>query len=393
MADAAGGADGPPVPFNDEDSFKAWMAAGNKYSKKAVAIDDFAEPTEEELELMKAVKPLLSKRNQESVDDVTLSRFCRGYAMLHFAGAEDKVERTAIITNLALDWMREVDFENLPDKKLPKREEFAEIWPTCVSGLTDDKRPVWFATSLGDIKKFTPEEVGMFHAQDMATLHRVKREAATKAGRKYTGLHHLVILDAGWDDGPGLDRALLKYLKNSLIHKCGANTTQHFQPDALSKAFVVNASFFLRALFSFAKLFMEATTAAKYNLYGSDFMDALAEAGIPAESIPMYLGGVAPNPPGLRHKVKVDRGRKTTLTCVVGDWQPADVFLYRVEFPRGECDVSVMLDGVAVDVTGNSADIPLKPHNGHKIVIVFDNKGASSSVQVTLIATVDVTSA
>lgn len=173
------------------------------------------------------------------------------------------------------------------------------IRPTCVCGVSEDKRAVWFATAPGDIKKFTLEEVGAFHTQDMATLTRVKHECAARDNRAFTGLHHFVILDAGWEDGPGIDRGILKYLKQSLIHRCtGANTTQHYQPDALAKAFVVNTPFIYRALFSFAKLFLEATTAAKFNLYGSDFLSALAESGISAEALPMYLGGVAPNPPG-----------------------------------------------------------------------------------------------
>ena len=171
--------------------------------------------------------------------------------------------------------------------------------PTCVSGISRDKRAVWFSTSMGDIRGFSCEEVAKLHAQQFAEVAHVKRRLMEKYERTFTGMHHMVVIDAGWEDGPGIDRHLLKYLKGCLIHTItGANTTQHYQPDALAKAFVINAPFLYRALFSFARMFMEATSAAKYHLMGSDYMPTLEAAGIGPDAIPMYLGGVAPNPKG-----------------------------------------------------------------------------------------------
>eukprot|EP00036_Acanthoecidae_sp_10tr_P002542 CAMPEP_0182928394 /NCGR_PEP_ID=MMETSP0105_2-20130417/15565_1 /TAXON_ID=81532 ORGANISM="Acanthoeca-like sp., Strain 10tr" /NCGR_SAMPLE_ID=MMETSP0105_2 /ASSEMBLY_ACC=CAM_ASM_000205 /LENGTH=418 /DNA_ID=CAMNT_0025066397 /DNA_START=31 /DNA_END=1287 /DNA_ORIENTATION=- len=379
--------DGPVIPFNDEESFKAWMNAGNKNSKKAVAVNDWADPTPEELELMKSVRALLSKRNQD-VDEVTLNRFIRGYGQLHFKGAEDRIERTAIITNLALDWKREVDFASLPDKKFPREAEWDATWPCCVSGLTSNKRVTWFATAPGDLKKFSPAEVGFFHAQDMAELTRTKHEVADREGRKWTGMHHMVILDAGWDGGPGIDRSVLKYLKNSIIHAAtGANTTQHYQPDGLSQAFVVNASFLYRALFSFAKLFMETTTANKFHMYGGEFMPALQEAGIPATAIPLYLGGKAPNPPGLRQKLKVPAGKKVERTIVVDSFRKSDAFVWSARLTKGQCNIAITIGDQSEDGKGELT-MALTPLTEQTITLVFDNSRGGHSAQVEFIATV-----
>eukprot|EP00041_Stephanoeca_diplocostata_P012625 m.211363 g.211363 ORF g.211363 m.211363 type:complete len:401 (-) comp19027_c0_seq6:161-1363(-) len=394
MAEGADSGDKFAPPFHDEESFKAWMASG-KHGKQAPLPDDFKEPDEKELEYMKQLKALLRPEHQQTISDLMLSRFVRGYILLQFANADDKVERAAAITNLALDWYKELKFETeLPDESLPRRDEFEECWPLTFPGETEDKRVVMYSMCPADLKaKFTPEEVGKFHAQDLSRLLRKKRENMEAHSKKFTGNHHVVVIDLGWEKG-SVSRELIKFVKSALMHKTGAMTTQHFCPDALAAGYLINTPFWMRAVWSIAKLFLEATTATKYHVLSSDYMSTLEGAGIRPSSLPMCANGTAPNPPRLQQTVKASYGASHTLTMVVPANATTESVTWTFTATKNNCDFVITATAPGADAatevgkgtveeSGSAVQGSAKIIPGSTVVFLLDNTKGSYSSHIT----------
>merc|ERR1719345_268107 len=101
----------------------------------------------------------------------------------------------------------------------------------------------------------------------------------------------------------------MKYFKSAVLHPKGPNKTQHFFPDALSGAFIVNTPMMYRALWGFAKMFIEPDTARKFQMLGYSFLDELKAGGVEIAGLPMCIGGEGPNPAGFKAKLEGGVGR------------------------------------------------------------------------------------
>lgn len=325
----------PPVPFSNEDEFKAWMKEGSVNEKKAKPPNDLEEPNADELALVEKlktmVKPELLDACAPDAPDLFLSRMLRGYALRNFYGVEDSLERTAVMTNLSLAWRKEIDMPGLPEKKLPKRELWDKMWPQQFEGTTDYGQCIWYMIVPSNFSKdFEEQEAAMLHAQDMATLTKHKADLMIEQNRKFTGNHHVLIIDMNSDRG-SVSKNFMKYFSKVVRHKLGPNTTQHFFPDALKGAFVINTPFMYRAMWSMAGLFMERVTYEKYKLLGSDYMDKLLAAGMKKDSLPMNIGGYGPNPRGYRAKLPDDVKRGTTKEIILKPPRKASKLTWFIE--------------------------------------------------------------
>ena len=109
---------------------------------------------------------------------------------------------------------------------------------------------------------------------------------------------------ANGDGGAGISRAMLRYLKEmgaartadaggsaAASAPLGPSATQHYFPDCLERAVVINAPLLFRALWTVAKRFVEPETAAKYRICGSDYAGVLDAAGIPHDALPRCCAG------------------------------------------------------------------------------------------------------
>jgi hypothetical protein len=300
----------PPLPFHDEASFKTWVTEANSGEKTSTPPGDFEEPGKEELELMGQLKALLTPDVLDLATDLVLSRFVRGYTLRTFVAAPDRVERTAVMVQLSLEWRKQIDMAGLPDKKLPRRAEWDKAWPQTFDGETSKGQTIWYMmVPTNFASSFKPEETALLHAQDMATLSRTKIELMATKGRKFTGNHHALVVDMNSDRG-AVSKSFMKYFKSCVLHPKGPNKTQHFFPDALSGAFIVNTPMMYRALWGFAKMFIEPDTAKKFQMLGYSFLDELKAGGVEIAGLPMCIGGEGPNPAGFKAKVEGGVGRR-----------------------------------------------------------------------------------
>jgi len=305
----------PATPFSDEASFKAWVKSGNKDEKKAVRIQDFETPGEAEKALMDQVRTMINPKHKDTVTDLQISRFCRGYAMCTFWTQEDKAERTAIMLNLALDYIVTNKIAELPDKEMPKQAEWHKAWPQCLPGITANgakSQIIWYTICPTDFsKQFTAEETVQYHLRDMQMVQNKKRATMERKGQQFTGQMHVCISDMNSDRG-AVSKSFIKYFSGAITTKEGPMTTQHYFPDSMACTFVINAPMWVRALWSFGKMFMEPTTAVKFQIFGSSYHEALKQAGIGKDQLPMCCNGTAPNPPG-HHADLGSLGNGTTI--------------------------------------------------------------------------------
>lgn len=351
-------------PFHDEATFKTWNNEGKHHrAPRGITYPKDGEPVsdvEQDLcaKVLENVKPEL----KDQIPEGMINRFVRGYAMRSFAGAPDKVERTALMLNLCLQWRAQQDVDTYVSKEIPRRSEWDDLWPQALSGEDQDGRVVWYSMWPGDIKScMSTEEAHKLHIQDLLRLEKAKDKAnlVMKADNKPILHHHVLVLDLSHEKGE-MSRAMLKFMKDVTMHTLGFSLTQYFFPDVLEKAYVINTPFIFRALWSFAKLFMEAETADKYNLLSSDYLDQLKEGGIPLSSLPMCAGGTAQNPSGLVTKVLVPKeGKEEKVLSLPAEKGKVTVNwkIHKVKDSEPQFEVAIVLQNSNGNTTLRSATV------------------------------------
>jgi hypothetical protein len=324
--------------------------------------------------------------------DGMLTRFVRGYALRSFVAAPDRLERTGVMLNMCLEWRKEVDANRLPFTELAKRAEWDRMKPECFPGLDADGRVVYYIGFPADLTVIPMVEAKQLHFQDMLRLELVK--VHNSQARAAQGLpvrhHHVLILDLGNPDS-ALGRALLNWFKELVSHPKGPSITQHFFPDMLERAVIINAPFLFRALWSVAKLFIEPETAVKYQIVGSSFESTLEGVGISKGTLPMALGGLAPNAPGQMCSLKLGKGAVELAVLHVPVGTTAVKWIV-VQVKGSECTVQVLsqADGEKAVVVGTTFEggVPVNGSSavGTKIIIELQGSAAgSSTVKFTLI--------
>lgn len=147
------------------------------------------------------------------------TRFIRGYALRSYVNAPDRIERTAHMLNLTLEWRKSVDASNLVLKELPSRAEWDKLGPQCFPGSDADGRVLYYMLFPEDLTKIPLENAKKCHFQDMLRLEEVKANASN--ARKAQGLpirhHHVLILDLG-NPNNAMSRSLLNWFKEVVTH-------------------------------------------------------------------------------------------------------------------------------------------------------------------------------
>eukprot|EP00040_Diaphanoeca_grandis_P005721 m.34213 g.34213 ORF g.34213 m.34213 type:complete len:388 (-) comp16947_c0_seq1:62-1225(-) len=373
----------PVTPFHDEKSFKDWVNEANKDEKKATVPADFADPSPEELGLMAEVREMIDPKFKDTVTELQLSRFVRGYAFGTFWTAKDRVERTAIMLNLALHWFDSSGAKGFPDEDFERRNEWDKLWPQTLPGQTENGQIIWFMICPSDISKaFSGEETLKFHIQDMERMGRYKLARMQARNEKYSGQRHVIVCDLNSDRG-SVSKAFANFFKECLVTKEGPMITQNFYPDCLEKTVMINAPFWVRAVWAFAKNLIDATTAAKFHIHGSDYMDALNKVGITEATLPMCVGGTAPNPLGHLAKLgSLSKGKEIELVLVIPEGHTKVKWTFTTDASRS---IAFSLIDSATNKTfasGNveeqkSGEFVVQPKTTVKLVIT--NPGSKSS--------------
>lgn len=339
------------VPFVDEQSFKAWChpaqpsAASRPAREMPPPGQDGTPLTAHEQHLHKQLAQLVRAENKHIVDATPglVARFVRGYVLRSFKTHSDPVDDAAVLLNMSCEWRRSLVASGaahlhaapLDAAELPGRAAWDKLCPQSWNGRDKQGRVVFYSKwcAAAAIDTLPVAKAQPLHFQDMLRLEATKAavSAAAMAAGDTTGQthHHVVVVDmSNGDGGAGISRAMLKYLKaigaatatadgSKEAHPTGPSATQHFFPDVLERAIIINAPLLFRALWSIAKRFMEPETVAKYTICGSEFAGVLDAAGIPPEALPRCCSGygTGPNPTGLVATPTVAKLKRTGATA------------------------------------------------------------------------------
>jgi hypothetical protein len=251
---------------------------------------------------------LIEPANQPIIDATPnmVQRFVRGYTLRTFANHPDPVKHTAVMLNLACQWRQVAAVAATP----PALQTTA--WQNLVQqtwgGRDAAGRVVhyirWPLAALLSLPSATTRAM---HTADLLALEREKdaaSAAAVLAGLHPAPIHHhVMVIDMANDDhGAGVSRAMLKYMQAAASHSAGPSFNMHFFPDVLETAIIINAPLLFRALWTVAKRFLSAETAAKFIICGTEYRSTLQAAGIGPAALPRCCAGfgIAPNPIGVK---------------------------------------------------------------------------------------------
>ena len=177
--------------------------------------------------MMIQLESLVRPELKDGLRDGMATRFVRGYALRSYVNAPDRLDRTAAMLNLTLEWRKEVDAANLAVKEVANRAEWDRLGPQCFPGADADGRVLYYMLFPEDLTKIPLEDAKLLHFQDMLRLEEVKANASKV--RAAAGLpvrhHHVLILDLG-NPQNAMSRSLLNWFKEVITHNKGPSITR-----------------------------------------------------------------------------------------------------------------------------------------------------------------------
>lgn len=88
---------------------------------------------------------------------------------------------------------------------------------------------------------------------------------------------------------------------------------EDFFPEMLQCTWIINTPFMLRAVLKLGLAFVNPITRAKFKIHGDVPYEAMAKEGITKASLPKYLGGTGPDPPGYHYRKNVANSANLVL--------------------------------------------------------------------------------
>ncbi|XP_019424553.1 PREDICTED: phosphatidylinositol/phosphatidylcholine transfer protein SFH11 isoform X2 [Lupinus angustifolius] len=188
-----------------------------------------------------------------------------------------------------LKWREESRVDMLPKEfKFTEYTEVKKIYPHGFHGVDRDGRPVYIERiGMVDANKLmqvtTIERFIKYHVSEQEKTLRVRYPACSLASKRHIA-STTSILDV---NGVGMSNFSkpARYLFME-IQKINSD----YYPETLNQLFIINAGSGFRMLWKAVKTFLDVRTAAKIQVFGSNYLSALLEAIDPG-NLPTFLGG------------------------------------------------------------------------------------------------------
>jgi len=177
-------------------------------------------------------------------------------------------------------------------RELPDAAAFHAAWPGWLNGCDVSGRVVWCermnAIDLTLLTKMEEASLAILRAQSMEALCLRKRADALARGPGRGLLKHIYVLDA-----TSFNALRLVDGAGRRVVKLVSSISSTFYTNSLFRCYVVGVNPVVRAAWAVVRTMVHPDTAAKVRLVGSaeDFLRAAEADGIPASSLPCWLGG------------------------------------------------------------------------------------------------------
>jgi len=316
--------------------------------------EDTFPPSDAEIKIINALEASVTqKEHLAQLTDRILITFTRGFVTNRYKDlpVDEAIQKTLPVFHNCLRFRAKYDVVNvLSTAEDPSRNDFKREWISSVLGCDDNGRMLLLFAVISDefMTLFPQKKQQAFILNQirlLETLNGTKDELEKKGNGKLF-YKHVLIVDMGSN---GITRAKVNYLSKMLTWGAEAdganNFMQDFYPETLLNLWGVNTPLYFRAIWAFAKAFIDPITAAKFNLVAGVPLEAMQKAGIPISIIPKYLGGKGPDPRGYHYKVLVSAACTKKVTRQV---QAGDTICYDLGTPAKYMDVSITFNGTEV---------------------------------------------
>jgi len=169
------------------------------------------------------------------------------------------------------------------------REEFQKEWPSCMYGRDEVGVPcawdTFGAVSSEFLKRLrgTPdgwESAKFYLVQNMENLARVKLMMSNAAGYRISS-HNSII------DVTNVGATTFSIVKQ--FFQSVASELQRMYPEVAKRSYLINSGWVFSTCWRIIRTFLHPDTAAKVEVYGSDYKTKLTNEGI--SQIPSFVGG------------------------------------------------------------------------------------------------------
>eukprot|EP00668_Euglena_longa_P033289 GGOE01042831.1.p1 GENE.GGOE01042831.1~~GGOE01042831.1.p1 ORF type:complete len:317 (+),score=91.54 GGOE01042831.1:19-969(+) len=252
-----------------------------------VLAEDSKPLTEEEKEILEAVKKHVGEEGMKQLSHESLVRYVRGYEFESKTGGKEKWLQVACAeADKTVKWRKEIDANTLEVRTLPNWEEFQASWVTGVFGTDNEGHPIiverYHEFKLDKIvSMFKPEDLTIYQAKNLENVQRRKAKISEKLGKLI--YKHVYIFDAG---GLGMDILKWRQHMQAIFH-----VAQYYYPETLYRLFIVNAPMVFRMIWSAASPLIHPITRAKIKVLAGKALKDLKANGIEESQIPASIGG------------------------------------------------------------------------------------------------------
>lgn len=240
--------------------------------------------------------------NYDVYDDLYILRFLRARKF--------DLEKTMIMFKNFLNWRKEKNVDDIRENWVfTEMFEVKKYYPHSYHKTDKTGRPIYIEM-LSELKynelfKVTTEErMTNYYIKEYERLMWY-RFPACSAAMKRPVEQSCTILDV---KGIGITSLIGKTRE---FLKIASAIGQDYYPEMLGSMFLLNASFFFRAVWALAKTFIDEKTAKKINLLSTDYAKTLLEY-IEPQNLPAIIGGTCTCP-------QIEGG---CLYSDIGPWNP-----------------------------------------------------------------------
>ncbi|KAL2931396.1 Phosphatidylinositol/phosphatidylcholine transfer protein SFH11 [Bienertia sinuspersici] len=249
------------------------LCCNNNSSKDDQAIKTLRESLLQDEELAASGKP--------PYDDHTLLRF------LHMRGYDIVKAKESFINHLK--WREDFEVDKIAKEfKFEEYEEVKKFYPHGYHGVDRSGKPVYIERmGMVDLdallQRTTLERLVKHHVYEQEKTARLRFPACSIAAGKRISSTTAILDVKGIGTSSFSKQARYLFLE---FQKIDSN----YYPDTLNRLFIVNAGSGFRVLWKALKTFLDAFTAAKIQVLGSNFRCKLIEV-IDPSNLPSFLGG------------------------------------------------------------------------------------------------------
>ncbi|XP_021766876.1 phosphatidylinositol/phosphatidylcholine transfer protein SFH11-like [Chenopodium quinoa] len=268
-------------------SFKVLQILGKKvWRNKGDEIEDVHDPNDDQA-VQQLREALLQEQDRQVIADRKPYDYHTLLRFLHTKDYDISKAKESFLNHLK--WREEFGVDAIAKEfKFEEYKDVHKFYPHGYHGVDRSGRPVYIERMgmldlEGLLQRTTLDRLVKHHVYEQEKTARLRYPACTVSAGKRIGSTTAILDVKGIGISSFSKQARYLFLE---FQKIDSN----YYPDTLNSLYIVNAGSGFRALWKALKTFLDAHTAAKIQVLGTNFRSKLVEA-IDPSNLPSFLGG------------------------------------------------------------------------------------------------------